>query len=42
MVIPPDLTGVKDDVEDRLREIREYDDQVRRDREEGVGVPMEL
>jgi histone deacetylase HOS2 len=42
MYIPPDLTGLKDDVEDRLREEREaYDDVLQRDKEEGLGAPME-
>jgi histone deacetylase HOS2 len=42
MYMPPDLTGFKEDVEDRLREEKEaYDDNLRRDREEGLGVPME-
>ncbi len=42
MYMPPDLTGLKDEVEDRLKEEREaYDDQLRRDREEGVGIAME-
>ena len=42
MYMPPDLTGLKDEVEDRLKEEREaYDDQLRRDREEGLAVAME-
>ena len=42
MYIPPDLTGLKDSVEDRLREEKEeLDDKLRRDRELGLGVPME-
>ena len=42
MQIPPDLTALKDEVEDRLREEMEaYDNERRRDREEALGVPME-
>jgi histone deacetylase HOS2 len=42
MYMPPDLTALKDEVEERLREEREaYDDQLRRHREEGLGVAME-
>jgi len=42
MHIPPDLAGLKDEVEDRLKEEREdFDNELRRDREEGLGVPME-
>jgi histone deacetylase HOS2 len=41
-VIPPDLTAMKDSVEDMLREEREErDDELRRERESGLGVPME-
>lgn len=43
MQIPPDLTGYKEEVEDRLKEEREeMDDGLRKDREEGLGVPMEM
>ena len=42
MNIPPDLTALKESVEDRLREEREeIDDELRRDKEQGYGVPME-
>lgn len=41
-VLPPDLTGLKDDVEDALNEERENDEHYRRGKESGVGVPMEL
>jgi histone deacetylase HOS2 len=41
--IPPDLTGWKDSVEDRLKEEREENDEnLRKDNERGVGVPMEF
>ena len=41
-VIPPDLAGLKDDVEDKLREEKEeYDEMLRSDKEQGLGVPME-
>jgi histone deacetylase HOS2 len=41
-VIPPDLTAMKDSVEEMLREEREErDDELRRERESGLGVPME-
>lgn len=41
-VIPPDLQGIRDDVEDRLKEeTEERDDNLRRTREEGVGVAGE-
>lgn len=41
-VIPPDLAGLKDDVEDKLREEKEeYDEMLRTDKEQGLGVPME-
>jgi histone deacetylase HOS2 len=40
-VIPPDLTGLKDDVEDMLREENERREQVRRQKEQGFGVQME-
>jgi histone deacetylase HOS2 len=40
--IPPDLAGLKDEVEDRLREGREeFDLEIRKGKEEGLGVPME-
>lgn len=40
--IPPDLTAMKDDVEDQLREEREdLDDELRRNREEALGELME-
>ncbi|TVY75939.1 Histone deacetylase phd1 [Lachnellula suecica] len=40
--IPPDLTAWKDSVDDRLREEREANDgQFRREKEQGLGVPME-
>jgi histone deacetylase HOS2 len=42
-VIPPDLAGLKDDVEDKLREEKEeYDEMLRSDKEQGLGVPMEF
>lgn len=42
MHIPPDLTALKDEVEDQLREEREeHDDRLRRNKEEGLGEPME-
>jgi histone deacetylase HOS2 len=41
-IIPPDLAGLKDDVEDKLREEKEeYDEMLRTDKEQGLGVPME-
>lgn len=41
--IPPDLGGVRDEVEARIKEeTDEKDDQLRRLREAGVGIPMEL
>jgi len=41
--IPPDLTGWKDDVDAKLKEERdEFDDQLRRERESGLGVQMEF
>jgi histone deacetylase HOS2 len=43
MHIPPDLTGYKEEVEQRLMEEREeHDDSIRRDKEEGLGVAMEF
>jgi histone deacetylase HOS2 len=43
MVIPPDLQGIRDDVEKRLKEEREEKDgELRRVREEGVGQPGEF
>ena len=42
MQIPPDLTGFKDEVEDRLKEHQqEYDDEMRRNSERSLGVPMD-
>ncbi|KAK3694978.1 histone deacetylase-like protein [Podospora appendiculata] len=42
-IIPPDLGGIRDDVEDRLREENaEKDEELRKMREEGLGTPMEL
>ncbi|KAI0136651.1 histone deacetylase [Xylariales sp. AK1849] len=42
-VIPPDLGGIRDEVEQRLKEEAEArDDNARKLREEGVGDPMEL
>ncbi|ROT40089.1 histone deacetylase phd1 [Sodiomyces alkalinus F11] len=42
-VIPPDLEGLRDEVEERLKEEREArDDSLRRAQEEAVGVPMEM
>jgi len=41
-IIPPDLGGLRDDVEDRLKEEQEeHDEGLRKDREEGMGVAME-
>ncbi|KAE8444596.1 hypothetical protein EG329_014427 [Mollisiaceae sp. DMI_Dod_QoI] len=41
--LPPDLAGLKDDVEDTLREEREeHDEELRRFKESGLGVAMEL
>jgi len=41
--IPPDLCAWKDSVDDELREMREATDgQLRREREMGLGVPMEF
>lgn len=41
--IPPDLAGLKDDVEDALREEREeHDEELRLHEESGVGTAMEL
>lgn len=42
-VIPPDLGGIRDEVEDRLREEAEEkkNNRLRQAKEEGVGVPME-
>jgi len=40
--IPPDLTAVKQDVEDRLREEAENDERLRHALEESVGTAMEL
>lgn len=43
-VIPPDLGGIRDDVEDRIREETQLKngELLRKTQEEGVGVPMEL
>ncbi|KAK3356146.1 histone deacetylase phd1 [Neurospora tetraspora] len=42
-VIPPDLGGIRDDVEDRLKEeSEERDEGLRRDREEGLGIGGEF
>ncbi|KAH6689198.1 histone deacetylase phd1 [Plectosphaerella plurivora] len=42
-VIPPDLGGIRDEVEERLREEKEeHDDDARRAREEAIGQAMEL
>jgi histone deacetylase HOS2 len=40
-VIPSDLTGLKDEVEDMLREEKEEQEETRRPKEQGLGVPME-
>lgn len=41
--IPPDLTAWKDSVDNELREAREANDgQLRREKEMGLGVPMEF
>jgi histone deacetylase HOS2 len=41
-IIPPDLGGIRDDVEDRLKEeCEEKDENLRKVREEGVGALME-
>jgi histone deacetylase HOS2 len=43
MVIPPDLAGLRDEVEERIREENELkDENLRRAREEGIGIPMEF
>jgi histone deacetylase HOS2 len=40
--IPPDLGGIKDEYDAKIREEQEdRDEDLRRDREEGLGVPME-
>lgn len=41
-VIPPDLAGIKEEVEDRLREEQEEMDYERNTREEAYGSPMEF
>ncbi|KAK0618342.1 histone deacetylase-like protein [Bombardia bombarda] len=42
-IIPPDLEGIRDDVEARLKEEHEEkNDGLRQDREEGIGIPMEF
>jgi histone deacetylase HOS2 len=42
-IIPPDLGGIRDDVEARLKEENEErNDGLRRIREEGLGQAMEL
>jgi len=41
-IIPPDLGGIRDDVEDRLKEENEEkDENLRRTREEGLGIQGE-
>ena len=40
--IPPDLAGLRDEVEERLREEKEEDEDVRKEKEEGLGEAMEL
>jgi histone deacetylase HOS2 len=40
--IPPDLAGLRDEVEDRLREEKGEDEDVRKEKEEGLGEAMEL
>lgn len=39
--IPPDLCGLKDSVDDQIREEQEDEDNLRREREEALGVQME-
>ncbi|KAF4123334.1 histone deacetylase HOS2 [Geosmithia morbida] len=42
-IIPPDLAGIRDDVEERLKEEKEEKrDEIRRVREAAVGTPMEF
>ena len=41
LVIPPDLTAMKDEVEAMLKEQREEEDEGRKDKEAGIGVAME-
>jgi histone deacetylase HOS2 len=42
MYIPPDLTAFKEDVDRRLAEEKEEnDDNIRRDKEAGLGIAME-
>jgi histone deacetylase HOS2 len=42
-IIPPDLTAYKEEVDARFREEKEENDQqLRRNKEAGVGVPMEF
>ncbi|KAK3988119.1 histone deacetylase [Cladorrhinum sp. PSN332] len=42
MIIPPDLGGIRDDVEDRLKEENEANNEgLRKTREEGIGAAME-
>ncbi len=42
-VIPPDIQGIRDDVEEMLKEESEAkDENLRKVREEGVGVAMEF
>jgi histone deacetylase HOS2 len=42
MHIPPDLTAFKEDVDRRIAEEKEEnDDGIRRDKEEALGVAME-
>lgn len=41
--IPPDLAGLRDEVDERLREEREdHDDDLRKEKEEALGEAMEL
>lgn len=43
MDIPPDLAGIRDEVDERLREEEEeHNDDLRREREENLGEAMEL
>jgi len=41
--IPPDLTGLRDEVEEELRENQEdHDEAFRKQKEEAIGEAMEL
>ncbi|KAK6081790.1 histone deacetylase phd1 [Seiridium cupressi] len=41
-VIPPDLGGIRDEIEQKIKEeLDERDEEGRKDKEEGIGVPME-